>query len=344
MKCTNYYTPYCAEWAGMRVYNRETGHFFDMHLRPINDEKTILSGTYHVSRFYKSGYYTTDQITLGDAVGNQRYEGHGSIGFRLYINNPLEDLIPPEFIEESFRVDINEIEMEGHQVFEVSVSFEIIEDNIQMGASAHLFVNAIDANTYSYQQRGDYCFEEERIFIRFYFTQFYPNAYYDFGTLRIFDIGGNETMIHLHMIEGFNDEHMFYLDTLTPDYEPPELDLNRIEVYSEPINPDAPNGETLLRIHYYARDNLSGLGTVTYAIRNPLGVVFGDYHYHGNSFLFFIGDPTAWTKYTIEKILPAGSVPGTWGLLEISLSDKPGNKYVYNFSEIVTFQVLEEED
>jgi hypothetical protein len=328
-----------ADYAGMRVYNIESKHFFDMYLTPVNASKNILRGSYTVSKFYKSGYYTTDQITIGDTVGNQRFEGHGTIKLKAYINNPLEDLIPPIFLEDTFKVEVSEFEENGYQIFEVLVSFEIIEDNILLYGTAHIYINSVDSDAYSYQSWGWYDTEDNLVKIKFRFNQFHPYGNYDFGTLRIFDLGGNMVMIGLHMIEGFNEKHAFFLATRSPDYDAPEMDLNRIYVTSSPVNPDAPNGETYLRIVYYARDNRSGLGTVFYGIRNPLGHVFHHYHYHNNTQEFFIGDPTAWAEYVIEIILPQGSVPGVWGLLEMSLNDKVNNSAYYNFAEIITFEL-----
>jgi hypothetical protein len=57
--------------------------------------------------------------------------------------------------------------------------------------------------------------------------------------------------------------------------------------------------------------------------------------------MFFIGDPTEWKQYTVNVILPEGSPPGIWGLLEIFVSDKAGNFRTFNFSEIISFQTIE---
>jgi uncharacterized repeat protein (TIGR02543 family) len=335
-----------ASSALMRIYSVENENiFFDLYLYPIDEMGHVLRGDITISKFIKSGYYTTDQMTVTDLAGNQRFEGQGSIGFKAYINNPLEDLTPPILVEDSFSVDIMELEMDDHQVFQVDVSFEIIEENILLLNTAHLYISATDGLSYSYQSWGWYDEEENRTYIRFFFTEFHPNAFYEFGTLSIKDLGGNTLMTQLHLVEGFNEKHRFYLDTNTPDSNPPEVDTNRITVQAQPTHPEAPNGETLVTINFYARDDLSGLGEVYYELRNPLGQDFGEYHYHTNFHTMFFegGDPTVWTMYTINVLLPEGSVPGIWGLLELAVSDKASNIYVYNFAEIVTFEVIPED-
>jgi hypothetical protein len=57
--------------------------FFDLYLYPVNEEGSILRGSHTISKYYKNGYYTTDQITVTDRVGNQRFEGQGTIGFKV---------------------------------------------------------------------------------------------------------------------------------------------------------------------------------------------------------------------------------------------------------------------
>lgn len=332
-----------AAYAYTRIYSVEQpGKFFDLSLDPINNEKSILRGSTTLSKYVKSGYWTTDQITVSDTASNQRFEGQGSIGFKMYINNPLEDLTPPEFLEDTFRVDVVEYYSEGIQLFDVTVSFKIIEENISPYNTAHLYINAVLGDSYSYQNYGYYNFEEERVYFHFQFTQYFPNGYYDFGTLRIFDIGGNTTMIQLHLIEGFNDKHQFFLNTLTPDSIAPELDLNRISISATPTNPDAPNGETLVTIDLYIRDDSSGVGIIYYILRNPFGDVFGTYLYHQNTHsIYYSGDPTVWTKYTARVTLPEGSMPGIWGLLEVYLQDLANNRITYNFTELITFETFD---
>jgi len=334
-----------ASAAYLRMYSVEKPDIYiDMYLYPVNDKGSILRGSHTISKLYKSGYYSTDQIIVTDKVGNQRFEGQGSIGFKFFVNNPLEDLIPPELIEESFEVNIDIVQVIGNDVFKVDVSFELDEVNLRKSQGVHIYINAIDDPSYSFQAWGNYDDFTQRYHIEFYFTQFYPNGYYDFGQLMMIDLGGNTTRLDLHLIEGFNEKHKFFLDTETPDSTPPEIDVNRITVIAKPTNPEAPNGETLVTIKFYVRDDLSGLGPVAYVLRDPLGTDFYQYFYHEDWYRMFFesGDPSEWREYTINVTLPVGSAPGIWGLLEIYVEDKAGNFYTYNFSETVIFEPIYE--
>ena len=332
-----------ASHAYLRMYSVEkTDIFFDMYLFPINEKGSILRGSLDILNIFKAGYYTTDQIIVTDKVGNQRFEGQGSVGFKFYLNNPLEDIIDPVFVEDSFRVEVELVEIYGREVFLVDVSFEVIDDNI---GNAYLYINAVDDPSYSFDQWGDDSLREgNRIHFQYFFTQFYPNGHYDFGQLLVQDRVQNYIYINLHLIDGFNEKHRFFIDTKTPDSTPPEIDVNRITVSARPTNPEAPNGETLVTIKFYARDDLSGLGPVAYVLRDPLGTDFYQYFYHDDWYRMFFesGNPSEWREYTINVTLPVGSAPGIWGLLEIYVEDKAGNFYTYNFSETVIFEPIYE--
>ena len=116
--------------------------------------------------------------------------------------------------------------------------------------------------------------------------------------------------------------------------------LHRILISAQPTNPTHPNGETLVDLKYQARDDKSGLGLVSYVLRDPQGGQHMRYHYHSNFYTpYFVGEPTAWADYEVTVVLPVGSPPGVWGLESLSLRDKANNVHNYNFVEIVQFQV-----
>jgi hypothetical protein len=133
---------------------------------------------------------------------------------------------------------------------------------------------------------------------------------------------------------------LFLSPILFEDTKVPELDLNNITLTTVPTNSSAPNGETMVKIRYYARDHRSGLGLVYLCLLGPQGESFGDDHHHENLYSFFFqGNPTVWTMYETTMILPAGISPGHWGLSEIYLEDKAGNFSRYNLLEILTFEI-----
>ena len=58
---------------------------------------SILVGTTTFSKLEKSGYWNLTSFNISDEVGNQRYENTSTIGWKLYLENPLEDILPPSW-------------------------------------------------------------------------------------------------------------------------------------------------------------------------------------------------------------------------------------------------------
>jgi hypothetical protein len=138
--------------------------------------------------------------------------------------------------------------------------------------------------------------------------------------------------------------------TANPDSAAPEMSIAScnnpqdgrcLSISAVPTNPNQPNGETRVTIQYWARDDKSGLGTVAYNLRDPQGKDHFYYATHENTHtLFFNGDATAWKQYTETVVLPVGSAPGTWGLANMVLHDKAGNRKAYDFTETLIFELL----
>ena len=120
---------------------------------------------------------------------------------------------------------------------------------------------------------------------------------------------------------------------------PPELDLNDISISAEPTNPESPNGETIVKFTFRVKDDISGYKLAYYTFRDPQGLTSGYYHYpERRSEIFPSAEDLDWYEYTSTVVLPAGSAPGTWGVVELTLRDRALNFKTYNFTEIITFQ------
>jgi hypothetical protein len=136
------------------------------------------------------------------------------------------------------------------------------------------------------------------------------------------------------------EDHRILINTKNSDVESPYLDVNNINISATPIYPQGPNGETQIKITYYAKDDKSGLGTVSYSLVDPQGIAHNNYHYHENFHsLFFKGTPNELKQYEVSLLLPEGAPPGKWGLTHIKLVDKASNQKTYEFTEIVHFVV-----
>jgi uncharacterized repeat protein (TIGR02543 family) len=314
--------------------------YFDLWLNPVDGDKHFLRGNIKLSKFLKSGYWKTDQIIVFDQNGGSRFEGVHQFGFKFYLDNPLEDIDKPEYVKDSAKMELETEVIDGRNFYRVTVSFEVVEENLKDYNGAYASISHIDPTYYSLQSWG-YCDVITLVCkATFLLSDYYPSGTYELREIIIVDLAGNDTRVRFSQSD--MDEYVsIEVKTLEEDFEAPELDFNRITITAVPTNPSAPNGETRVTITYYAKDNKSGLGLVYLRLLGPQGEGFGDYHYHQNFYtLYFQGDPTEWTKYEMIVILPAGSSPGIWGLSEISLHDKAGNFKKYSFLEIVTFQLI----
>ena len=105
-----------AQWARFRLFS-EIGTWMDVYLNPTNPpHNSILSGTFTISRYAKAGLWRPQQIVLRDAVGNQRFAGTNDYGWRLHVDNPLEDLGPPSYVSDSLHLNVTSGVLEGHPV------------------------------------------------------------------------------------------------------------------------------------------------------------------------------------------------------------------------------------
>jgi hypothetical protein len=75
------------------------GTIHDLQIYPENGQAqdSILIGTTTFNKIEKSGYWTMASFRVSDPVGNTRYENTSTVGMKLYIENPLEDVLPPAY-------------------------------------------------------------------------------------------------------------------------------------------------------------------------------------------------------------------------------------------------------
>lgn len=329
-----------------KAYTRvssEIGTYYDMYMHPINNEKSILRGSFIISKFAKSGYWTVDQIKVTDLVGNQRFEGVDDFGWLLNIDNELEDLEAPVYVENSMNLEIDTEMIEGNEVTVVTATWDFIE-NVQMRVNSPVYARLINLDNNEQYRIDEYGIinEDGKAEVKFYFPDYMPSGNYGLVYTVMIDQARNKRNIYYSDSNDDEEIRSIVINTNNSDYENPTLDVNNITITAEPTNPDAPNGETVVTIKYLVKDNISGLGQVSYRLRDPQGISHFEYHYHENFYtIFFDGDPTEWKEYTINVTLPIGSPPGIWGLESMELIDKAGNKAEHYFVETLRFDVLD---
>ncbi len=332
-----------ASWAYLRLFS-EIGTFKDVYLYPVDqngnpsDLGITLRGSFTLDRLVKNGYWITDQIVLRDSAGNQRLEGSNDFGFMMYINNADEDTIPPVYVANSMILSLTE-DNESFVPRNVQrlVATWTVQENQQMRSSQACYAR-LDSNVgqYSYEQYGEFDAGTSQCKVEFVITEYYPTANYSIPYIVMHDEARNSGKVFFTS-EDVEPAQSISIVTSNPDISAPVLDLNNIAISAKPSN-----GETFVTIEYFAMDDKSGLGLVSFNLRDPQGINHFDYHYHQNFYtVFFDGDPTVYKRYEINIVLPAGSAPGTWGLSSLYLRDKANNFVNYDFTEIVRFELLE---
>ncbi|MDE0661006.1 MAG: FG-GAP-like repeat-containing protein [Gammaproteobacteria bacterium] len=327
----------------------DIGTFFDLWLYPVDeygDELpsgelgTRLRGEFLLSKYAKAGYWLPEQIQLRDAAGNERYQRTSDFGWRMYVNNYLEDYTRPAYVAGTLSV-AKSVWDEDDTVQVVRVDWFVDEDTAMRSSNAcYAAMHAAIRDTYSYREHGDASDGDDMCTVEFLMPNYMPSSEYSVNYISMVDIARNFGTAKFTGEDGDEDPATIELTTTNPDTEPPELDVNRIEIDAEPVNPEAPNGETEVTVSLRHRDNISGLSVSKLLLRDPQGGTHLHYIYPADAWeLYPTSDPTEWQTLERVVILPPGSIPGTWGLAEVNLVDRAGNSEPYNFVEIVHFDV-----
>ena len=349
-----------AQKAHMRILS-EIGTFKDLHLHPTDefgnyisrsDISTRLKGTFTLSKFAKAGFWRTPQIVITDAVGNQRMEGANDFGWKLYVDNPLEDTVKPEYVENSALLTKSVAEIEGQEVQIISATWLVVEDNfMRENGPCYASMNDEILSTYRVEEYGSYDDVSETCSVDFVMPHYMPSSNYTMNYITMYDLALNQRGTYFTNNDGGLRDEDINLDELpqqinlvtnNQDLEQPELDLNDIQIVAVPTNTETPNGETIVTVTFRVRDNISGYRIASLNLRDPQGVNHQFWAYNDDTYtLFPTDDVTQWHTYTRNIVLPVGSAPGTWGMSEMTIYDRAGNFKGYDFTEIVHFDVVE---
>ena len=325
-----------------RVFS-EKGTYFDLFfsVKERVPSGQILRGKTTLSRYAAAGYWIPNQIQLWDASGNLRLGSQSDFGWKLYIDNPLADDEPPQYVPNSMRLSLsNATTKEGMPYQVVTASWQVIED------SALGFVRGAMNDTFSetYSRSGEKWYNEktDTVKVKIIFAEYMPSGKYKLSNIWMTDIALNS--INVYFTGGTDSEkpQTIEIKTANPDFDPPVVDINNIRIKAEPTHPDDPNGETLVDITFYMKDNISGYALGSMNLIDPQGVSHHFWHYpDGGGKMYFKGDPTVYKEYKQHIVLPVGSAPGTWGLAKMNVTDKAGNWKKYDFTEIVRFETID---
>ncbi len=327
----NYGNPALGAGKGFMRIMYENGNFYDVWLVPTDDTYSVLQGEVTFSKYAPSGMWYCECFQMYDVEENQTFDYEKNFGWKLYIDNELQDLEKPQYIPESIQVEIRESEEDDRVPMYIDITFQA-SDDVGLN-SCYCEITNKTYNGYRRDYYGSVDNETGLCTVSIPFTEYYQSGVYEIGYLSVTDYAGNSSGYTFGEGEdAYEPATTFTYESELSDYAAPELDISGITITATPTNPEVPDGETLVEIDYYVKDNVSGLGTVSYELTDPLGNSYMEYHYHENFYeLYFNGDPTVWTKYHISVVLPKGSAPGTWCLSKLYLSDKAGNDKTYTF-------------
>ena len=325
-----------ASYALTRIHS-EIGTYVDTYLYPIDargrsrrgEPGVILaSDRLTISKYAKSGYWAPRNIRTWDMHGNERMEGHEDFGWQLYIDNALEDVTPPEYVNETATLIKSTATRHGQEIQLIHAEWEVKEDTA-MG-SCYASLNDTIHETYRIAEGwGHWDQERELCTVEFEINEYMPTSVYSLNFIMMEDQAGNSSP---WVFVGEEDQVVpqVEIETDSPDLTPPEMDVNRISILATPANPDAPDGETIVTLRYRVFDSGSGYGIGWYYLRDPQGVKHHRYAYRDCE-----QDDAGWETCTDTVILPRGSAPGIWGLSEVVIEDRAGNNHRYDFTEIV---------
>ena len=239
------------------------GTIKDMWLNKVNSNGSILRGEFTLSKYAKSGYWIIPQINIWDAVGNQRLENNSTYGIKCFVDNPLEDVTPPLYVQKSLKMDsvsVKLIDFSGSLAIDrcgscadtikpsdaIKVSFDMVEKNTinpDGRVTASIYLPTFDStNKYNIQP---YSFETQITgngilndkpdslkSVKFYFPvpDYYPSGYYSISALNMQDLALNVSQV------------LFDKDTANKNYFIPPFYVNqraiRDSIYIKTKYPD----------------------------------------------------------------------------------------------------------
>lgn len=349
-----------AEAIDIYCTNLETGAQLNtIALFPINEDGNYIGQSYlfrgksRVSKYNAAGYYMPSQITFRDPHSNARHQSSNDFGWQLYINNTLEDLHAPEYVPNSAKLSLSDAVTNKGEPYQIITATWRAKDDIGFDPSynscslRNLSLSDYSPSSSTIHGRArieDWDGEVAKMKARIIMPHYKQGGEYQLRQISLRDVANNRVSISLRSID--REPPKITIKTDTPDAEPPTLDINNITINARPTVPEAPNGETIVSVRFFVKDDISGYEGAGASLRSPLGDSYGHRHrgtddYPKTSGLYFQGDPNIFRSYTLTVTLPVGSAPGIWGLESMSVWDKAENTANHDFTEIVRFEVQE---
>ena len=184
--------------AFVRVYS-EKGTYFNIGWLSNVEENVpdgqILRGQAVLSRYAVGGYWSPDTIRLKDVNGNERLESQSDFGWKLYIDNPLADTDPPQYVPNSMRLSLSKATTREGQPYQVvTARWRIIEQSGLKHVNASM--NDTFLNTYSKFQYGVYDKATKTATVHLDFPSYMPGGIYELNRIGMQDIALNRSKLY----------------------------------------------------------------------------------------------------------------------------------------------------
>jgi hypothetical protein len=296
------------------------GTYVDMYMTATS--AGTVTGSITIPKGAAAGWWAPRAITLFDAVGNQRIQkvSNDDFGWKLYIDNPEEDLVAPAYIARSLTTAILHPGDAGASSDLLADEQEIrvawrVRENISMDGGYCFTRFAYEANygtqsptfrdTYGLGNAGGYtAFSTAQADgatgacdVRVRATRFFPSGSWYPGTVSMRDRALNDSSTF------FADNHAIYepvvkvnVVSAASDIIAPTADVGVcasgslsercLRIQATPTQSANPNGETEVLLYYWAYENqglanASGFEEASITLRNPQGQEFQFYHSDG---------------------------------------------------------------
>ena len=195
-----------AQSSYIRVFS-EKGTFFDLAwMSPVDangkrvDSGHILRGYAKLSRYAANGYWQPDAIRIWDAHGNERHESQTDYGWKLYIDNPLADCKPPEYVPNSMSLSLSKAATSDSKPYQiVTASWQVIEKSGIKHVSAALNDDLRETHSiYRQFEYGSYDSESDRVVVNFKLPEYMPSGIYSLNRISMLDVALNRFKCLFH--------------------------------------------------------------------------------------------------------------------------------------------------
>jgi hypothetical protein len=287
---------------------------------------------------------------VSDEVGNKRFENNNTFGLKLFLDNPLEDVTPPKYLDNTLKLNKGIAkfgsmgpgeEVNGVNTQYIEAKFDLSDRNSityigtnyalpklnEKGVKTELQLGVLSNGDNRYYQTDATNSDIKHITYRYPIPEYFPKGYYELTMMYLVDEGGNpKRAFFMNDTSSFQiatgdlktSKHVrdsIFMDTKYPDFIPPVLDLNAITIKATPTNPKAPDGETLFEMEFFAKDSSAYLG-------NEAGLKHGSYNLRdpqGKQFNFSMQNDFDKIKPNFFYLIadPEGK-PGFWRKYKVS--------------------------